>query len=180
MRTMRQRGFTLLELLVALAIAVILLVLAAPSYGLWLADAEIRTAAQNLADGLRVGYAEAIKRNAAVQVVIDTTTGTGGWSAQLADGTGKVLQVGSFSEGSRRVVFTATPALSTITFTPFGNIAAANFDTTLPFTRVDLTMPSVSGTRALRVTAGGGAVGQAGIKICDPAWAIPDPKACPQ
>ena len=179
MSATRKRGFTLIELMVAMAIAVILIVLAAPSYGLWIADQEIHVAAQNLADGLRYGHAEAIKRNARVEVVVNNATGSGGWTARLADGSGTVIQVGVFKEGSNRVVFTATPNLSTITFTPFGNIDTANFDTTLPFTKFDLTMPSVAGTRPLRVTVGGGAVGQAGVKICDPAWAPPDPKSCP-
>ena len=41
----RYRGFSLIELMIALAIAVTLLVLAAPSYGVWVADSRIRAVA---------------------------------------------------------------------------------------------------------------------------------------
>ena len=170
------RGFSLIEVLIALAIAAILLILAAPGYAVWLADSQIKTGAQALASGLRYAQAEAIKRNAPVQLVVDMTTKTGGWSAQLGDGTAFVLQAGVWEEGADKVVFTPLPGagLTTVTFTGLGQIGP-NLDATAPFDWIDLTS-TVAGTRPLRVLVGGN---RTGIKICDPAFAWPDPKGCP-
>lgn len=175
---LRAAGFTLIELLVALTIAAILLVLAAPLYTTWVADNQISNGAQLVADGLRTAQGEAIKRNAQVQLVLNSTTGTGGWTVQTeCDGT--VLQRGYFSQGADKVAFAVTPAGSTtVTFTGLGQVAALKCDGTAlpaPFTDVDVTS-ALSGTRALRVTVGGG---RTGIKLCDPNLTTPDPQACP-
>ena len=178
-----QGGFTLIELMVSLSIAVILLVLAAPSYVRWLAEAEVSNGANSLATGLQTAQAEAIKRNINVQFVIDPTTQTGGWAAQMTDGT--VLQQGHFQGGAERVVFTPAPAgQTTVTFTPLGQILedlANPQDDRLQ--RVTLT----SGSTAMRrqVVIG---IDQAGVRrssaktqVCDPdsTFSAPDPSVCP-
>jgi type IV fimbrial biogenesis protein FimT len=168
-------GFTLIEILVALAIAAILMVLAAPGYAVWIGDSQIRAGAETVAAGLRFAMGEAIKRNEQVEIVLDSTTKTGGWVAQLVSD-GSTLQSGFFVEGADRVQVTATPAGNTkVTFNALGQVAATNADGTDPFDTVDVTV-SVTGSRPLRVLVGGG---RTGIKICDPAWAAPDPKGCP-
>ena len=46
----RAAGFSLIELMIGLAIAALLVVLAMPSYSTWVADAQIRNAAESIAD----------------------------------------------------------------------------------------------------------------------------------
>jgi type IV fimbrial biogenesis protein FimT len=168
-------GFTLIELLVALAIAVILMLLAAPNYAVWIADAQVRAGAESVASGLRFAMAEAIKRNAQVEFVLDPTTGTGGWVVQDVGG-GTKYQSAPFGEGSGRVAFAVTPAgTTTITFDGLGQIAATNADASFPFDTVDLQVTGVS-TKNLRVLVGGT---RTGVKICDPSFAADDPKGCP-
>jgi type IV fimbrial biogenesis protein FimT len=170
-------GFSLIELLVALAIAAILLVFALPGYTVWLADSQIQNGAHLLAGGLRWGQAEAIKRNESVQVVIDMTTQSGGWSAQLAsDGT--EIQVGKLVEGADRISLTPVPAgATTVTFDALGRVPPANADASPPMVSIDIDNASLApATRRLRVVAGGSVTG---VKICDPAFTAPDPKACP-
>lgn len=175
---MKARGVTLIELLVALAIVGLLLLAAAPLYAQWIADNQIGSGAESLAQGLRLAQSEAVKRNLAVEFVLDPTTGSGGWTVQEA-GTGTAVQSASFRQGADRVAFVVGPAdLTTVTFSSLGTITTPNADGTNPLETVDISS-SVSGTRALRVVVGGG---RTGIKICDPAWnAIDpaDPKACP-
>ena len=61
---MRARGFSLLELMVAIAIAGVLLALALNSFNTMLASTQSRTTAESMLSGLRLARAEAIKRNA--------------------------------------------------------------------------------------------------------------------
>lgn len=56
-------GFTLIELIAAMAITAILLGLAVPSFSSWISNAKVRTAAESLQNGLRLAQAEAIKRS---------------------------------------------------------------------------------------------------------------------
>ena len=184
MAPVRTAGFSLIELMIGLAIAALLTVLALPSYSLWVADAQISSAAESIAGGLRYAQGEALKRNESVEFVLDSTTGTGGWLARLVS-SGATLQQGRFAEGSSKATFTRAPAAaSTITFNSLGFIAPANADGSVILFEVDV-KSGVTGSRQLNVLIGGGAsltAGQGsrtGIKICDPKWLPPDPKSCP-
>ncbi len=183
MSALRHRGFTLIELMVSLSIAVILLVLAAPAYVRWLAEAEILNGANSLATGLQTAQAEAIKRNINVQFVIDPTTQTGGWTAQMTDGT--ALQQGHFQGGAERVIFAAAPAgQTTVTFTPLGQILedlATPQDDRLQ--RVTLSSSSASLRRqvVIGLDQAGARRSSAKTQVCDPdsPFIVPDPSACP-
>ncbi|MEE2978934.1 MAG: prepilin-type N-terminal cleavage/methylation domain-containing protein, partial [Pseudomonadota bacterium] len=48
----RCRGFTLIELLVTISVFAFLMLLAAPSFTSWIQDAQVRTAAESLQNGL--------------------------------------------------------------------------------------------------------------------------------
>lgn len=153
--------------MIGLAIAATLLVMAAPNFATWSADGQIRAAAESVVSGMRYAQAEAIKRNAPVEFVLDPTVGTGKWEAKLQDGT--LLQVGLFAEGARLAQFTTTPATATITtFSSLGGILAVNANASAPITEVAVTFSviTLANTRPLTVLVAGG---RTGIKICDPA-----------
>jgi type IV fimbrial biogenesis protein FimT len=174
------RGFTLVELLVAIAIAALLIVMAAPQYARWIADAHIRSAAESIASGLRWAQADAINRNAQVEFILNPTTATGGWNAHVVtDPAGTYVQTGTFADGSGNAQFTVVPAgTTTVTFSGLGVVVPANADASVPLTRVDITtVTALAGTRPLTVLVGGG---RTGIKICDPNASIPatDPRFC--
>ena len=60
---MRQRGFTLVELVVTLAVLALILAVAAPTVGSWMGNARIRNVADTLQNGLQIARAEAVRRN---------------------------------------------------------------------------------------------------------------------
>jgi type IV fimbrial biogenesis protein FimT len=179
--SLHRRGFTIVEMMVALTIAAILLVLAAPMYSVWMADSQIQSAAESIASGLRFAQYQAVARNTSTQLVLNPATGAGGWTVtQVSDGS--TLRTDSFRTGADRAAFAVTPAgNTTVTYTALGLIAAANADATAPFSSVDVTIPAVVGSRPLRVVLGDPGVpgGAARVKICDPSWPATDPKGCP-
>ena len=61
---MLARGFTLLELMIALAIAAIMMMIGLPSYQLLVDNTKTKGTAESMLSGLRLARAEAIKRNA--------------------------------------------------------------------------------------------------------------------
>ena len=69
------RGFTLVDLVIALAIASILLTLAAPSFSAFIASQRASTAAVDLYVALSAARSEATKRNTNVTLA----PGSGGW-----------------------------------------------------------------------------------------------------
>ena len=175
----RCAGFTIVEMMVGLAIAALLTILAMPMYTVWLADSQIQSAAESVASGLRYAQYEAIRRNTQVEIVVNSTTLTGGWDVILVSD-GSRLRSDVFRQGSDRVQFAMRPAgNTTVTFDALGMIAAANADASAPFDQVDVSMAAVTGSRPLRVVVGDPGIAGARVKICDPAWPADDPKGCP-
>jgi len=60
---MRQRGFSLIEIVVTIAVLALLLFAALPSLGTWLDNVRIRNVADSLQNGLQLARGEAVRRN---------------------------------------------------------------------------------------------------------------------
>ena len=58
-----QRGFTVIEVIIAVTIADLLLAAALPSAGTWIRNTKIRTAAESVSNGLHHARNEAVRRN---------------------------------------------------------------------------------------------------------------------
>ena len=63
---MRQRGFTLIEMLVAVTVMASILMMAMPSVAAWLGNTRVRNVADSLQNGLQIARAEAVRRNQSV------------------------------------------------------------------------------------------------------------------
>ncbi len=71
---MASRGFTLVELLVVLAVLALVLVVAGPMVSNALPGAHLKTAARDLAAGLRYARSRAITTNRSTALLLDTET----------------------------------------------------------------------------------------------------------
>ena len=173
----RQLGMTIVEIMISLAVLGILLMVALPNFAAWLQNQQLRAATEASLNGLQIARAEAIRRNALVQLVVGPGTG---WTVSDA-ASGAVIQSKVHDEGTTNAAVAATPAGSTtVTFTALGGVGA-NTDGSAAITQLDFTNPT-GGTcqptglmRCLRVVVTGGG----SLKMCDPAVALPDARACP-
>lgn len=75
-------GFTLIELMVTIAVAAILISLAVPSFNDATLAGKLAASANDLVAGVTLGRSEAIKRNAVTSMCVSsdgTSCGSGGW-----------------------------------------------------------------------------------------------------
>lgn len=76
------RGFTLLELMVTVAVLAVLIGIAVPSLGDATLAGKLAASANDLVAGVAMGRSEAIKRNAVTSLCVSsngTSCGSGGW-----------------------------------------------------------------------------------------------------
>lgn len=85
----RERGFTLVELLVGLTLLAVLLGLGVPAMGTYLQNSKLASAASNYYTGLQTARTEAIRRNVRTEFVMtDTPVDTGNLANVVAPAVG--------------------------------------------------------------------------------------------
>lgn len=184
----KSSGFTLIEMMIVIAIFSITLTFGVSSYRTWVQNTQIRNAAESIQDGILRARAEAVKCNANVAftllknaaLVLDSSwtvthvnvcgdVTTGGFAA------GTALESRYSSEGSKNVAITADSA--TITFGNLGTVVP-NTDGSAALTQVNLQSSGTAAAdlRKLRVAVGAGG----NARVCDPNLnsASTDPRRC--
>jgi type IV fimbrial biogenesis protein FimT len=171
------KGFSLVELVVAIVIVGIVFALAIPSITQWIENGQIRTAAEGVKNGLQLARMEAVKSNSPTSFTLSNpgVVGGTGWGA-VDIRTGNVIQVKPDGEGSNHVVLNATPGgATTVTFTGLGRRQATNADGSAVLTMIQADNPSLTNPRLLNVTISVGGE----IRTCDPIVTDSgDPRKC--
>lgn len=183
----RARGFSLVEVVVAMAIAAILLSLGLPAWQTYLNNSKLRATAQSFLTGIQAARTEAVRRNSNIDFVLTDAVNLDATSVAVAGGRGWVIRTSdgatfiegkSFEEGAaNNGVVVGSGATSTITFTGLGTTTLAA-DLTLNFSN-----PAggncVGGAPAgpmrcldIAITRGGQS------KLCDPTVAADDTRSC--
>lgn len=168
-----QAGVTLIEILIAIAVFAVIAALGVPSLGDWLKNAQIRTAAESLQNGLQQARNEAARRNTAVEFRLTATGGASDWEIRLADTAAADRQLAARpSAETPAVVLTTTPAAATtVTFDGMGRRYPAsrqNADGSAILTSIciDLSPALLPAARThdleVNISAGGS------VRMCDP------------
>lgn len=164
-----QRGLTLVELVVALAIVAISATLAAPNFAQMIANYRVRSAADGILSALNFARTEALRRNTPVSFSL--TSGGSGWAvSQVA--TSATLQ--SRAAGDLpAITVTSSTAATSVTFLASGLVQSG---AQLNRVTVASTLNATSHpTDTRRIDVFGGGL----IRMCDPAvTAASDPRRC--
>ena len=186
----KRQGFTLVELMIGIAIVSLLMFIGAPSFSLWMQNTQVRTAAESIQNGLQVARAEAVRRNANVRFNLTDAGGSVAWSVDCVTVTADCpagIQARSGGEGganARAGASAATGALGTalaagaglpggVTFDGLGRIPTANIGADIA--RIDVTNAIRADARRMVILVNSG--GQ--TRMCDPALVLAtNPQGC--
>jgi len=201
MRMQRQRGFSIIEIVVTLAVLGLILMAAAPGIGTWMDNTRIRNTAGALQEGLQIARAEAVRRNQSISFYLVSLTNpsvmdnscalsatSGSWvvaaqspatkcgSAPSIDATPQIVTSRTVNEGGARVAVSGlqsdgTTAANTVTFNGFGRVTNST-----PITQIRVSGPDANTAYRnlwIEVTAAGA------VRMCDPKVTDSnDPRKC--
>ncbi|HWJ06649.1 MAG TPA: GspH/FimT family pseudopilin [Steroidobacteraceae bacterium] len=168
----RPRGFSLVELMVTVAVLATVLAIGVPSMRTFVENGRIRAAGESWQYGLTLARNEAVRLNLPVAFVVDVS----GWRVQRAtDNT--VLHRGSGKESTKGLDLRIDPEdASTVTYDSFSRVIP-NRDGSEPIEMVDIGAarpPGSAGYRPLRLQLLSGGL----VRLCDPAAEDDDPRKC--
>ncbi|MBK9161409.1 MAG: GspH/FimT family pseudopilin [Nitrosomonadales bacterium] len=76
----KQRGVTMIELLIAIVIMGLLMTMGMPAFNLWTQNIQTRGAAESILNGLQLARTEAVRRNTNVRLDLTDATGVVSWT----------------------------------------------------------------------------------------------------
>lgn len=178
-----QRGFSMIEIVVTIAIMGILMAAAMPSVGDWIRNSRVRNTAESIQNGLQAARMEAVRLNRPVTFFLVTnlssscalSSSSGSWVVSQEAPTNHchdnpsttmtpmVVAKGSVADGGGATVSAtnaANAAATSITFNGFGQIANASTATAIR----RIAVISADGTYPRQVEVSLGGIG----RLCDP------------
>lgn len=192
-----QRGFSLIELMVAMAILAIALSIGLPSMNQWLQNGQVRNAAESIQAGLQLARAEAVRRNTRVRFTLmntlngscsATTSGDTNWVISLEDAAAAchgepsettspfIVQKRAASEGSPKAHFEFTAGSNDISYNGTGRRAGTTTDARILISNPSAGSCSSAGgsVHCLRIEISSD--GQS--RVCDPSLPSSHPRGC--
>jgi type IV fimbrial biogenesis protein FimT len=178
------RGFTLLELIVAMTITAMLLMLGMPSFTTFLRNSEIRSTAESISNGLRAARSEATRLNRPVSFTLANGNDTS-WAINIFNPVAGSLiqppiqQYSRFEVGKSAQVARLPATAVSLTFNGLGRIISPSPIATPNLQQIDVSSIVNGEARTLRIYADD----VHGIRMCDPDPALkllipPDARAC--
>ena len=189
----RRRGFSLVELLVVVAVLGIVLMLGLPNVSAWLQNTQIRNAAEAAISGLQLARAEALRRNRIVRFnLVDSldascnlaVTGPN-WIVSQADPSAScnldasdtvdpfIVQKRSNQDGSPNVTLAASA--SSVSFNGLGSAVGGTLQVDFMNPGGGSCQTAAGPMRCLRVVVSS----SGSVRMCDPAVTdTTDPRAC--
>ena len=180
----RIRGFTFLELMVALTIMGMLLMLGMPSFTTFLRNSEIRSTAESISNGLRAARSEATRLNRPVSFTLAAGNDPS-WAINIFNPVSGTLiqppiqQYSRFEVGKSAQVTRLPTAAIQVTFNGLGRIISPSPIATPNLQQIDVSSVVNGEAQTLRIYADD----LHGIRTCDPDPALkaltpPDARAC--
>lgn len=184
-RIARQRGVSIIEVMIAVTILIILLMVGLPSYSVWLQNTKIRTGAESILAGLQLARNEAVRRNTVVRFQFvnnfssscSLSSNSGNWIVSIDDPTNnchiapsdttapRTIQSKPAIEGSPDVTIAATNSAGVAsTFVAFNGLGRITATTQIARIDIDSSVLAATDSRDLRILLTPG--GQ--IRMCDP------------
>lgn len=189
-----QRGLSLVEILVSIAIVSIVLAMAAPSSLSWIQNLQLRNAAESALGGIRMARLEALRRNTTVAFQLTDAASTA-WqvcfydpASQSCSAAQPPIATHNASEGSANARYgvettfsnfavpldpgAGLPAL--VAFDPLGRVSSSS---PANIARLDARNPTLGPAAERRLSVLVGVAGQ--VVMCDPALAkATNPQGC--
>jgi type IV fimbrial biogenesis protein FimT len=182
MQANHARGFSLIELMVVIAIIVILTVLALPNFAAWLQNSRTRSVAESLQNGLRFAQGEAARLNRLTTVVTSATGWTVSYVPVGTDSIANPLQTSPVGNLDGVTIAPAAAANIVIEFNPLGRVLTSATVTQGSFTvlsgNATFNITNPNGQRKLNVVVSGAGK----VLMCDPdlgAYSNTNPDGCP-
>ncbi len=197
-----QRGITMIEVMISVAVIGIVLAIGIPNFSLWMQNTQVRATAESVLTGLQLARAEAVRQNVRTRFQLTNANGLASWAivtdSLTAPGTfpaaNQVQTSGAREGGANARLGVSTNAVATssccstaitagtgmgtnplpgIVFNAFGQVATDTSVTKI--TRIDVTNSAAADARrmVIAITSSGMA------RMCDPSLPAANSRGCP-